>query len=165
MRDRNFDFHHESRVALKAPVEAVFAHLDDFEKLSAHMERSSGMMLGSSMDISTDDRHGRAVGSQIIMRGKVLGLPLSLREVVTQREPPLRKAWETVETHLAVIGQYRLGFELEPSAASCRLRVFIDYDHAPGFFGRWLGRTLGKTYARWCTQQMVGDAAKEFGLS
>jgi len=165
MHDRAFSFHHESRAALKASVEDVFAHLDDFKKLAAHMGRSSGMMLGSRMDISTDDRQGRTVGSRIVMRGKVLGLSLSLQEVVTLREPPLRKTWETVETNLVVMGRYRLGFELEAFGAGCALRVFIDYDHPSGVFVRWLGAMLGKTYARWCTQQMVSDAAREFGVS
>ena len=37
--------HYETRVALNAPVEAEFSYLDDFRQLSAHMEKSSGMMI------------------------------------------------------------------------------------------------------------------------
>src|SRR5262245_5036213 len=107
-------FHHESRARLSAPVEAAFAYLDDFRKLSAHMEESSGMMLGSRIKIETDEADGRTVGSRVRMHGGMMGMTLALEEIVVEREPPTRKAWETVDAKLIVIGQYRLGFELEP---------------------------------------------------
>jgi hypothetical protein len=163
MQQRSFTVHHETHAVLRTSVQAAFEHLDDFRKLSAHMERPSAMMLGSRMEIFTDDGGGRSVGSHVRMKGKVLGIPLSLEEVVVQREPPLRKAWETVDARLFVIGQYRLGFELERRGTACSLRVFIDYDWPQRALGRFGAALFAKTYARWCTQQMVDDAAKEFG--
>ena len=159
---RRFPFHYESRAALSAPIDDVFAFLDDFRKLSAHMERSSGMMLGSKMAISTDREEGRAVGSHVAMRGTVIGIPLALEEVVVQREPPRRKVWETIAANLLVIGDYRLGFELESAGSTCAVRVFIDYDLPAGTLTRWLGKLFAKAYARWCTQQMARDAARRF---
>ena len=111
---------------LEAPIEVAFAYLDDFRKLSAHMEQSSGMMMGSRMTIEMDEKGGRAVGSKVRMRGKMLGMTLALEEVVTQREPPRLKAWQTVDANLLVIGQYRLGFELVPEGGRTAVRVFID---------------------------------------
>ena len=143
-------------------MHAAFDHLDDFKKLSAHMERPSAMMLGSQMQIVTDEGGGRAVGSRVRMNGKVMGIPLSLEEVVTERDPPRRKAWETVDARLVVIGQYRLGFELEPRAGICELRVFIDYDWPPGAMARCAAALFAKSYARWCTDRMAGDAEKHF---
>jgi hypothetical protein len=98
------------------------------------------------------------------MNGQVMGIRLSLEEVVVEREPPLRKAWETVDARLLVIGQYRLGFELEPGSDACKLRVFIDYDWPKRGLGRFAAALCAKSYARWCTQQMIDDAAKRFGL-
>jgi hypothetical protein len=161
---QRFELHHETQATLRTSVEAAFEHLDDFKKLSAHMERPSAMMLGSSMQIVTDHGGGRSVGSHVSMNGKVMGIPLSLEEVVVQREPPLRKAWETVDAQLIVIGQYRLGFELEPRGDACKLRVFIDYDWPERGLGRFAARLFAPSYARWCTQQMVDDAAKRFGV-
>ena len=158
-----FPLHHETSATLNASIEAAFAFLDDFRKLSAHMEKPSAMMLGSAMAIETDERGGRAVGSSVRMRGKVFGMTFELSEVVTEREPPLRKAWETVDARLLVIGQYRLGFALQPDGNRSKLRVFIDYCLPQGGFGRWLGRLLGGTYARWCTRRMASDAIKHFG--
>ena len=79
---------------------------------------------------------------------------------MTERNPPLRKVWETIGTpRLLVIGHYRMGFELAPLSSGCRLRVFIDYSIPPQ---SWLGRLLGNYYARWCVRRMVSDAARHF---
>ena len=59
-----FPLHYESTVTLNALPETAFAYLDDFRKLSAHMEKSSSMMMGSKMGISADALDGRAVGSE-----------------------------------------------------------------------------------------------------
>jgi hypothetical protein len=150
---------------LDVPIHAAFEYLDDFKKLSAHMERPSAMMLGSHMSIVTDEADGRAVGSRVTMRGTVLGLPLSLEEVVVERQPPHRKAWQTVNTRLLIIGDYRLGFELEPRSAGCELRVFVDYDWPRGAIARCAAALLAKAYARWCVQQMAGDASEHFAAA
>ena len=156
--------HFESDVELNAPANAVFAHMDDHRRLSAHMSNPSWMMAGSRMAIELDASEGRAVGATIRLRGQVLGIALSVDEIVTERNPPLRKAWETIGTPiLLVIGQYRMGYEITPKGKASQLRVFIDYalpDGGP--FSRWLGRLFGNFYARWCTQRMADDASKHF---
>lgn len=157
-----FALHHETNVTLDATPDVAFAYLDDFSKLSAHMAKRSLMMMGSSMRIATDELEGRAIGSKVRMEGRMLGMSLSLKEVVTVREPPLRKAWETIDTDLLVIGPYRLGFELAPTEHRTRLRVFIDYDLPRSGPARLLGRLLGKVYARWCTERMARDASHNF---
>lgn len=148
---------------LDAPVARAFAYLDDFKALSAHMERRSTMMMGSRMSIATDELGGRAVGSKVRMTGRMLGMALSLEEVVTERRPPFSKAWQTLDARLLVIGQYRLGFELSPDGDRSALRVFIDYDLPRAWPERWLGRLFGGAYARWCTSRMANDAARHFG--
>ena len=95
-----FPLHHESTVTLDAPAETAFAYLDDFKKLSSHMERPSAMMMGSKMAITTDALGGRAVGSRVRLEGRMLGMTLSLEEEVTERQPPFRKAWQTVDAVL-----------------------------------------------------------------
>lgn len=162
MRAVEFPFHYERTVVMNAPINAAFAHLDDFHKLSAHMEQSSGMMMGSQMHIETDEREGRAVGSVVSMRGKMLGIQLSLREVVTERTPPTQKAWRTLDTDLLVIGAYSLGFELHEQGQVTNLRVFMDYDLPKAGVGRWLGRLFGRAYAKWCTETMAADAVRRF---
>ena len=152
----------ETTVAVDTTPEALFEDLDDHERLSAHMMKSSAMMAGSKMEIAFDAGGGRAVGSKIRMSGRMLGLRLDLEEVVTEREPPLRKTWETIgEPRLLVIGAYRMGFEIKPSGSGSMLKVFIDYDDAPG---PWivLSKVVGPVYARWCTVNMARGAAQSF---
>jgi polyketide cyclase/dehydrase/lipid transport protein len=152
--------HEDASVLLNAPIEQAFAHLDDFRKLSAHMVQRSGMMAGSRMTIETDAQDGRAVGSRVRMRGRIAGLDLTLTEVVTERELPFRKAWQTVDARLLVIGPYRLGFQLSREGERTRARIFIDY--ALPERGRWLGKLFAGSYARWCIRRMAGDAERHF---
>lgn len=156
-------FHQETTVRVVASPQAVFALLDDHQRLAAHMEKPSLMMAGASMKIETDRQKGQALGSLITMKGQVLGIGLSVAEKVTEYAPPLRKSWETLgETRLLVIGPYRMGFTLAPDAEMSQLRVWIDYDLPSGRWGRWLGKLLGRRYADWCVKRMAVDAARAF---
>lgn len=155
--------HAETVVRVRAAPEALFTHLDDHSRLSGHMNRSSWMVFGSRMELHLDAANGHEVGSVITLHGKVLGVTLRLEEAVVERLPPSRKAWETIgEPRLLVIGRYRMGFEIAPSAADSTLRVFIDYDLPGRGVPRALGRLFGGAYARWCTQQMARDAFASF---
>ena len=163
MPDQSFPFHHASSGLANAPVEQVFAFLDDPKALAAHMGESSMMMLGSRMSIGVDAGGGRVIGSTIRMHGHMMGIRLSLEEVITKRQVPAMKVWETIGTpKLLVISHYRMGFELTRNDASSLVRVFIDYSLPINAPGSWLGHLLGAVYARWCTKQMVGGAARHF---
>ena len=163
MPDQSFPFHHESSGLANAPVEQVFAFLDDPRALAAHMGESSMMMLGSRMSIDVDADGGRVIGSKVRMHGRMMGIRLSLEEVTTQRQVPAVKVWETIGTpKLLVISHYRMGFELTRNGASSLVRVSIDYSLPIKPPGSWLGYWLGAVYARWCTRQMVMGAARHF---
>jgi uncharacterized protein YndB with AHSA1/START domain len=166
MSDPSFPFHDEAIALVKAPVDRVFAHLDDPKALAAHMGESSMMMMGSRMSMDVDADGGHAIGSRIRMRGRVMGIPISLEEVVTERRAPYEKLWETIGSpRLLVVASYRMGFELKRKGDSTLVRVFIDYGLPTTVPGSWLGRWLGGVYARWCTKQMVDDATRHFDLT
>ncbi|MDV3258125.1 MAG: SRPBCC family protein [Sphingomonas sp.] len=157
-----YPHHFESSVDVAAPPAVLFGEIDDPERLAAHMTQSSMMMAGGAMRYAYDEAAGKAVGSKIIMSGSMLGIPLGLEEVVREREPPFRKTWETLgEPRLLVIGGYRMGFEIAEAADGSRLTVFIDWRDPPPPW-RWLGRFLGRTYAKWCVEGMARGAAKHF---
>lgn len=163
MPDQSFPFHHESSGPANAAVEQVFAFLDDPKALASHMGESSMMMLGSRMSIDVDAGGGRVIGSTIRMHGRMMGIRLSLEEVVTKRQVPAVKVWETIGVpKLLVISHYRMGFELTRNGASSLVRVFIDYSLPIKPPGSWLGHWLGAVYARWCTRQMVMGATRHF---
>lgn len=156
-------FHFESDVELNVGADAIFSYLDDHRRLSAHMTQRSWIMAWSRMVIELDAAEGRAVGAKVRLRGRVLGIFLSVDEIVTERCPPLRKVWgTTVRPQLLVIGRYKMGYEITPKTQSSRLRVFINYALPDGPISYWLGRLFGNFYARWCTQRMTNDAATHF---
>ena len=160
-----YPHHFETRVFVAASPDKLFAALDDQERLSAHMMKSSAMMAGSTMQFEFDERRGRAIGSRMRLYGNVLGVPLEVIEVVSERQPPRRKVWETTgKPHLLVIGPYRMGFDIELEGGGSRLTVFIDYDDPDGAW-RVAGKLFGGMYARWCTRNMAGAAADSFRQS
>jgi hypothetical protein len=153
----------ETVVRLSAPAAAIFVRIDDQTRLAAHMERPSAMMGGGRMTYEFDAGRGQAVGSHIKMGGAAFGLNLYVDEVVTQRDPPRRKVWETVgRPRLLVVGAYEMGFEITPAPPGSNLRVWIAYDLAPHLLGRWLGPLLAPLYAKWCVGRMASDAAAYF---
>ena len=158
-----FSEHAEYTAVVRASVERVFDRLDDQTRLSKHMSQRSWKMGWGKMDTELDERRGRAVGSHIVLHGRVFGIRLYLDEVVIEREPPHKKSWETVgEPRLLVIGPYRMGFDLLPSGADARLRVAIDYQLPTKGIARLLGRLFGRSYAKWCVRQMAEDAQHSF---
>lgn len=160
---KTFPFHFESSAGLNMPAEVVFSHLDDHIRLASHMSQSSWMMAGGRMRLEMDAAQGHTVGSRMRLSGRVLGIPLEVEEVITEYRRPFCKRWETTGTpKLLAIGHYRMGYELTPVEGSSTLRVFIDYALPESWPERWLGKVFGNWYARWCTQQMVGDTEKYF---
>jgi hypothetical protein len=159
----SFAFHDESSGLVTAAPQVVFDHLDDPRNLAGHMESGSAAMAGARMAIETDNMQGKAIGSVIRMRGRMMGIAMELDEAVTQRQRPYLKIWKTIgEPKLLVIGSYRMGFRIEASGSASLLTVFIDYDLPRGLVGRLLGRPLAPAYARWCCGRMVEDAARAF---
>ena len=163
MSDRSLPLHQESIARVHAPVDEVFAYLDDPMALSAHMGKSSMMMMGSKMSTEVDAGGGRVTHSKIRMRGSVMGIPVSLEEVITERLAPYSKLWETIgNPQLLVMAHYRMGFELTPQGDSTLVRVFIDHSLPTTAPQSWLGHFLGGVYARWCTKQMTDDVVRHF---
>ncbi len=163
MSEQSFPLHGESVGLAHAPVEQVFDFLDDPKALAEHMGKSSMMMLGSRMLIDVDAGGGRVIGSKVRMHGRMMGVRLSLEEVISERQVPSMKVWETIGTpKLLVIAHYRMGFDLTRKGDSSLVRVFIDYSLPMKPPESWLGHMLGAAYARWCTRQMVMGAARHF---
>jgi hypothetical protein len=159
----NYPFRYQSTALVSAPAAAVFSYMDDPQRLAAHMSESSWRMGGGSMQMHVDHLRGQAIGSHIRVAGKLFGIALELDEVVTERNRPHRKVWETTgEPTLLVIGAYRMGFELSPRGRDTRVRVFIEYALPRPSFSRVLTRLLGRYYAAWCTQRMANDTQAHF---
>lgn len=158
-----YDRHDEVAVEVNAAPAALFDHLDDQERLAAHMNKPSMMMMGGRMFYEFDAGRGRSVGSIIGMGGNFLWFNLFVEEAITEHERPHRKTWQTRGLpRLIIIGAYRMGFEIVEAGAASRLRVFIDYDQPTSLIGKLLGALFAPMYARWCVQRMAEDAKRTF---
>ena len=158
------NLHYEESADVSARADLVFDYLDDFEALGSHMTRASWMMAGSRMRYEFDEAQGRRVGASVRLRGSFLGLSLKIDERVTERTPPLAKAWETIgPQRMLILAQYRMGFAIVPTATGSRVTVFIDYAIAEHGVSHWLGRAAGGFYARWCVRSMLRQAGRRFG--
>ena len=158
--------HYETSGFVEAVASLVFAHLDDHKRLASHMSKPTWKMGGGMMKFEMDSDAGKRIGSHIKLIGRVFGVQLAVEEVVTEREPPHRKTWETVGVpKLLVIANYRLGFEVTPKSTGSALRVFIDYELPKNGIARGLGLLFGRYYAKWCTHTMLNDAVAHFAIS
>lgn len=150
----DFPFHREASATVVSPVVKVFAALDDHKRLAGHMSKPSLMMAGTTMAIEIDQFEGKAVGSEIRLRGRVFGIPIFVVEKVVEYTAPFRKVWQTTtEPRLLLIGSYRMGFELMPQAQATVLRVWIDYALPSVFFP-----TLDRANSGWLLRAMVCES-------
>lgn len=123
------------------------------------------MSLDAWMRIDIDEHGGRAVGSIIRMSGTVLGLRLTVEEIVRRRDPPWVKEWETRgKARLLVIDTNRMAFTITPHEAISRLVVAIEYRLSSGGVEWLFGCVLGQISAAWCTRRMVNGARAAFGV-
>ena len=161
-----YSLHEKRCVSIDATADRVFAALDDPTRMTSHMSKPSWRMGGGMMETVVDAEHGQRIGSHIVLQGRVFGIRLFVEEVVTVREAPVRKAWETIGVpRLLVIGPYRMSFDVARNPLGTKLRVAIDYRLPGSGVGRLLGWLFGRAYARWCVRQMTDDAMKLFALS
>jgi hypothetical protein len=157
-------FHYETSGLLNSIANDAFNYLDDHNKLSSHMNKSSWMMMGSRMFTEFDVDCGKKVGSKINMKGKMIGIPLLVNEEITERDLPIKKTWETRgPQRLVILEQYRMGFILKPVSTSVtQLTVFIDYSIPVFGFKHILAILFAKFYAKWCTESIYKDAEVHF---
>jgi hypothetical protein len=161
MSNKSYQRHYEEQSRINAQPEDVFAFVDDHSRFSSHMNQSSWMMGGSKMETKTDAGKGQQIGSHITMGGKVFGLTVFLDEVVTKREVPRFKSWETVGVpKLLVIGDYSMALEITATGNQSTLKVSIDYDLPKN--NTWMGYLFGNTYAKWCVRQMLNGTRINF---
>ncbi|CCM76869.1 SRPBCC family protein [Rhizobium mesoamericanum] len=155
-----------STIDLLAPPQQVFAFLDDPSVIGAHMERPTLMMLGGTMEYEVDEGKGETVGSIIRMRGRFLGNRLFVEEIVTEREPPWRKSWQTLgRPKLLVIDSYHMDFAIKPISEGSRVVVKIQYSYSRSPLGSWLGSLPARAYAKWCVSKMTSEAGNHFAQS
>ena len=164
-----YERRHVARGTVPVSPEAVFEFVDDPGNLTGHMSGRSASMGGGRMVLAEDAWKGRKIGSRLALTGSAFGMRLRVETIVTEHEPPMRKAWKTIgEPRLIVIGSYRMFVDLTrlPGDGLARpmtgLVVGIDYDLPRARIARLIARVLSGWYARWCTTRMLRDTIRHF---
>jgi hypothetical protein len=151
---------YEDSAFIPAAAEDVFDYVDDHAHFYSHVVKFS-RVVGGRMELQMDEGRGRSAGSHLRLSGKVLGTSLSLEEVITRREPPHLKAWETVGTpKFLVVGRYQWNVQIQPQTGGAALRVSLDYD--PPAKAGWLRRLLSRVYMKLCAREMIEVTRNSF---
>jgi hypothetical protein len=156
-------YFYERKAASRKAATEIFAELDDVEKLARHMSQRSAAMLGSKLELIVD-KSRTGVGARYAWRGHVLGLPIAVDEEVTVYHPPLEKRWCTVgRPRLIVLSRYCMSFSLRERVGGTDVTLRLDYDLPQRGWAALAGKLLGRAYARWCVDRMVGDLSSDAG--
>lgn len=151
----------KKKIHIRAPVEKVFAFLDDLSKTGMHMSERSMMMMGSKLELERLPGPEKGEGATFRWSGKVLGLPVNFTETVTRWKKNEEKVWETVgEPRMIILGWYRMRLTTEPKKSGTSVLLEIQYEPPKGFFYKLLSAFLARQYAGWCLNQMLGDTKK-----
>ena len=149
-------------VEIRAPAEAVFAHVDDIRNLGWHMtsRRSMGMM-GSRLRLEILSDQPTGLGATYHYSGTMLGLSIDFSESVTKYLPPREKVWRTIgEARLLIIASYEMRVAVEPLSTSSRVTISIGYELPRSGFWRIVGLVLARSYSRWCLRRMCRDTRR-----
>ena len=147
-------------VEIRAPAEAVFAHVDDIRNLGWHMtSRPSMALMGSRLRLETLSDQSTGLGAMYRYSGTMMGLSIDFSESVTKYVPPREKVWRTLgEPRLVIIGSYEMRVAVEPlSPSASRLTISIVYELPRSGFWRIVGLVLARAYSRWCLRRMCRD--------
>jgi hypothetical protein len=151
----------EREILILAPVEKVFAFMDDLTQTGMHMSERSMMMMGSKLELERLPGPEKGVGATFRWSGKVLGLPVDFTETVTYWKENEGKVWETVGSPLMIIlGWYRIRLITKPNGEGTSVSLEIEYEPPKGFFYTLLSAVFSRWYAVWCLSKMLGDTKR-----
>ena len=147
-------------IEIRAPAEAVFAHVDDIRNLGWHMtSRRSMRMMGSRLRLEILSDQPTGLGATYRYSGTMMGLAIDFSESVTKYLPPREKVWRTIgEPSLLIIASYEMRVAVDAlSKSSARLTLSIVYELPRPVFWRIVGLLLARPYSRWCLRRMLQD--------
>jgi len=144
-----------------APAQQVFKTIDDLGVTGMHMTESSGMMMGSKLNLEFLTTNKTGLGSRYRWTGKMMGLMMDFTVEVTKWVNGVEKVWETIgETKLIIYSWYRMKLLLSESNGNTEAELSIAYEKPKGFINKILCFLLAGWYCRWCLKKMLGDAKK-----
>ncbi|HET9137022.1 MAG TPA: SRPBCC family protein [Candidatus Kapabacteria bacterium] len=150
-------------IIIKAPVEQVFAYMDNIGNTGMHMMKNSSMMMGSKLKL--DQLSENATGPNATFRwyGKMLWFKMDFTVLVTKWIKDREKSWETIgSARMIILGWYRMQLILTPIENTTKAELSIQYIKPEGFFYKILSLLLSSYYASWCLSNMLNDSKHYF---
>jgi hypothetical protein len=145
----------------KADPLQVFRCIDDLGVTGTHMTQSSGMMMGSKLNLTYLTRTKTGLGSKYRWTGKMMGLKMDFTVQVTKWVEGKEKVWETVgPTKLIIYSWYRMNLIVNGASNGTEAQLSITYKKPHGFVNKVICFLFADWYCRWCLRQMLGDAKK-----
>ena len=139
----------------------VFRCIDDLGVTGSHMTQSSGMMMGSKLNLNYLTKNKTGLGSKYRWTGKMVGFKMDFTVEVTKWIEGKEKVWETIgPTKLIIYSWYRINLIVKALADGTEAKLSITYKKPEGVFNKILCFLFANWYCRWCLRQMLGDAKR-----
>jgi len=137
--------------------------MDNISNTGMHMMKSSGMMMGSKLNLEelTPERSGTEKTYR--WYGKVMGIKLDFTVKVTKWIAGKEKIWETIgQPKMIILHWYRMHLLLVPNSKGTLAELSIEYTLPTQVFYWLISLLLAPIYAKWCVGNMLKDTREYF---
>jgi hypothetical protein len=144
-----------------SPPQLVFKMIDDLGVTGSHMTESSGMMMGTKLNLEYLSKVHNGPGTKYRWTGKMMGFKMDFTVEVSKWIAGQEKVWETVgEPKLVIYSWYRMALKVTPIESATNAELSISYKQPKGLLNRIISFLFADLYCRWCLKRMLTDAKK-----
>jgi hypothetical protein len=148
---------------IEAPAESVFQFMSDFANINMHMSNRSVLPMGSRLALGNFTQHKHEAGAMVRWKGKILGVKVDYKEVITKWIENREKEWETEQgSRLFIFEWYKTRISVLPAENGAYVEVGIKYTRPDDFFRRTLSYVFADLYINWCLKKMIYDTKHIF---
>jgi predicted ATPase len=145
-----------------APADRVFSYLDDLGVTGMHMTKTSGMMMGSKLQVEYLSTNHTGLGSKYRWTGAMLGMKMDFTVEVTKWVEGTEKVWETIgEAKMIIYSWYRMHLLVYPNGNTTQAELSITYKRPKGWFSKIVSSLVADWYCNWCLKNMLNDSKRK----
>ena len=145
-----------------APPEKVFSCIDDLGVTGMHMTKSSGMMMGSKLNLEYLAANHTGLGSKYRWTGTMMGMKMDFTVEVTKWIEGVEKVWETIgEAKMIIYSWYRMHLLVYPNGNITHAELSISYEKPKGWFAKIISFFFADWYCNWCLKNMLSDSKRK----
>ncbi len=146
----------------KAPADKVFKCLDDLSVTWMHMTESSGMMMGSKLNLEFISTQHKGLRSKYRWTGQMMGIKIDFTVEVTKWLEGVEKIWETAGiARMITYSWYRMHLIVVRKGNMSEATLLITYRRANTWFGKIISFLFANWYCNWCLKNMLLDSKRK----